>query len=84
VRYENRHHVSTPSLKPSDPHAEQLAVKLGQEVIKVADCIGDGVERAVKALQPGQILVLENVQFYKVGCCVNWRAKKTLREFSSF
>lgn len=31
-----------------------------------ADCIGDGVERDMNALQPGQVLVLENVRFYKV------------------
>jgi hypothetical protein len=81
VRCENLHHVNTPSLKPSDPRAEQLALKLGREVIKVDDCIGDGVERAVKALQPGQILVLENVQFYKVRWRVNWSATKTIQDF---
>ncbi|MBO4403275.1 MAG: phosphoglycerate kinase [Bacteroidales bacterium] len=34
-------------------------------VLFAGDCIGAEVESKVKALQPGQILLLENVRFYK-------------------
>ena len=34
-------------------------------VLFAGDCIGAEVESMVKALQPGQILLLENVRFYK-------------------
>ena len=34
-------------------------------VVFAGDCIGAEVESKVKALQPGQILLLENVRFYK-------------------
>ena len=35
------------------------------QVIMAADCIGPGVEAQKQALQAGQVLVLENVRFYK-------------------
>ena len=38
---------------------------LGQTVFFAADCIGSVAENAVKSLQPGQILLLENLRFYK-------------------
>lgn len=38
---------------------------LGVEVIIASDCIGDDVEAAAENLQPGQILLLENLRFYK-------------------
>ena len=38
---------------------------LGVEVITVADCIGEDVEAAAASLEPGQILLLENLRFYK-------------------
>ena len=38
---------------------------LGVEVITVADCIGEDVEVAAASLEPGQILLLENLRFYK-------------------
>lgn len=37
---------------------------LGVEVIFVTDCIGDEVEKAAQDIQPGQILLLENLRFY--------------------
>ncbi|SDB61803.1 phosphoglycerate kinase [Flavobacteriaceae bacterium MAR_2010_188] len=37
---------------------------LGVEVKFVNDCIGPDVEAAVKALKPGQIILLENLRFY--------------------
>jgi phosphoglycerate kinase len=38
---------------------------LGQEVVKTDDCIGDDVAAKVAALENGQVLLLENVRFYK-------------------
>jgi phosphoglycerate kinase len=46
------------------PVAERLAELLGQPVHYVRDCLGPEVERAVQELQPGEVLLLENVRFY--------------------
>ncbi len=50
------------SLKPV---AERLAELLGRPVKFAPDCIGPEVEAMAQALQPGEVLVLENVRFYK-------------------
>ncbi len=50
------------SLKPV---AECLQKLIGKPVHFVDDCIGDTVRTAVKALKPGELLVLENVRFHK-------------------
>ncbi len=47
------------------PVAKRLSELLGQEVVKTDDCIGDDVATKVGALQNGQVLLLENVRFYK-------------------
>jgi len=47
-----------------DPVGRRLSELLGQEVIKVDDCVGPEVERATKSLQPGQVLLLENLRFH--------------------
>jgi phosphoglycerate kinase len=47
------------------PVAKRLSELLGQEVIKTDDSIGDEVAAKVGALQNGQVLLLENVRFYK-------------------
>ncbi|MBD2391764.1 phosphoglycerate kinase [Aphanizomenon flos-aquae NRERC-008] len=47
------------------PVAKRLSTLLGQEVIKTDDCIGDDVAAKVAALDNGQVLLLENVRFYK-------------------
>jgi phosphoglycerate kinase len=47
------------------PVAKRLSQLLGQEVVKTDDCIGDDVATKVGALQNGQVLLLENVRFYK-------------------
>ncbi|MEA2553109.1 MAG: phosphoglycerate kinase [Fimbriimonadaceae bacterium] len=49
------------SLKPV---AQRLTELLGQEVPLLPDCIGPEVEPACKALQPGQVVLLENVRFH--------------------
>jgi len=47
------------------PVAARLTELLGQEVKLLPDCIGPEVEAACAALQPGQVVLLENVRFYK-------------------
>ena len=37
---------------------------LGQKVLFASDCIGEIAENAAKNLQPGEILLLENLRFY--------------------
>lgn len=50
------------SLKPV---ADVLADLLGIPVKMAPDCIGPQVEAMAKALQPGEVLMLENVRFHK-------------------
>ena len=47
-----------------DPVGRRLSELLGQEVVKVDDCVGPEVGRATKSLQPGQVLLLENLRFH--------------------
>ncbi len=49
------------SLKPV---AEHLAKLLGKPVAFAEDCIGPTAEKAAEALQPGEVLVLENTRFH--------------------
>src|SRR5512141_1068507 len=46
------------------PVAERLAQLLGRPVAVVDDCIGEKVEKTVGAMQPGDVLLLENVRYY--------------------
>ncbi len=50
-----------------EPVAARLSELLGKEdtVILADDCIGDGVRKLAGDLQPGQILMLENLRFHK-------------------
>lgn len=48
-----------------DPVAQRLSDLLGKPVKKVDDCIGDEVTQAAMALKDGEVLLLENVRFYK-------------------
>jgi len=62
-------HLGRPKGKASDelrldPIARRLAELLGQEVIKLDDCVGAEAEKAAQALKPGQILLLENLRFH--------------------
>ena len=38
---------------------------IGVEVLFVSDCVGEAAEQAVNDLKPGQVLLLENLRFYK-------------------
>jgi len=46
------------------PIAIALSQKLGKRVKYANDCIGEEVQNAVKALEDGEILLLENVRFF--------------------
>lgn len=50
-----------------EPVASRLSELLSneQEVILADDCVGDGVKKLVRDLQPGQVLMLENLRFHK-------------------
>ena len=45
------------------PVAERLSQLLGQEVIFASDIIGEDAQAKAAALQPGQIMLLENLRF---------------------
>ena len=47
-----------------DPVANRLSELLHREVIKVDDCVGSVVEDAVGALEPGELMLLENTRFH--------------------
>jgi phosphoglycerate kinase len=47
-----------------DPVAGQLSALLGRTVKKLDDCVGPGVEAAAKAMQPGDVILLENTRFH--------------------
>ncbi len=46
------------------PVAERLAELLGKPVATTADCLGHEVQAAAEKLEPGQVLLLENLRFH--------------------
>ncbi|MGE0057796.1 MAG: phosphoglycerate kinase [Dehalococcoidia bacterium] len=46
------------------PVAEQLSEVLGEQIYTTDDCVGPQVEAAVAALQPREVLLLENLRFH--------------------
>ena len=62
-------HLGRPKGKPVpelrlDPVAARLSELLSRPVKKLDDCIGPEVEAAVQAMQPGEVILLENTRFY--------------------
>ena len=62
-------HLGRPKGKPSPayslgPVAKHLSQLLAAPVRMAEDCIGAEVQAAVKALQPGEVLLLENLRFH--------------------
>ncbi len=62
-------HLGRPDGKPvpdlkMDMLAKTLSTMMGQEVRKLDDCIGPSVRKAIEAMKPGEILLLENVRFH--------------------
>ncbi|MBW4539333.1 MAG: phosphoglycerate kinase [Myxacorys chilensis ATA2-1-KO14] len=63
-------HFGRPKNGPEDkyrltPVGNRLSEVLGKPVTKCNDCIGDEVNATVNAMQPGDVVLLENVRFYK-------------------
>lgn len=62
-------HLGRPKGKPVPemslaPVAPVLSKLLGKPVAFAADCVGEIAERAVAAMKPGDVLLLENVRYY--------------------
>lgn len=49
----------------TEPLALELSKLMGQRVRHTGDCIGSDVENTVNELQEGDVLLLENIRFYK-------------------
>ena len=47
-----------------DPIAQRLSELLARPITKLGDCVGSDVEAAAKALEPGEIILLENLRFH--------------------
>jgi phosphoglycerate kinase len=47
------------------PVAKRLSELLGKEVVFAHDCVGTDAKGKAAALQPGDVLLLENLRFYK-------------------
>ena len=46
------------------PVAKRLSELLGAPVVKTDDCVGGDVERVVAAMEPGDVILLENLRFH--------------------
>ncbi|HHY93518.1 MAG TPA: phosphoglycerate kinase [Firmicutes bacterium] len=62
-------HLGRPKGKPDPsfslaPVRERLSQLLGRPVGFAGDCVGPVAEKAARALQPGQVLLLENLRFH--------------------
>ncbi len=63
-------HLGRPKGKPDPklslaPCARRLGELLGSEVKQLPDCVGPEVEEACKGLQPGDVVLLENLRFHE-------------------
>jgi len=63
-------HLGRPKNGPEDKYSlkhivQHLSEVLGVDVQFANDCIGEEAVEKAKALQPGQVLLLENLRFYK-------------------
>mgnify|MGYP003575454209 CR=1 FL=1 len=47
------------------PVADYLTQKLGKEVLFAEDCIGEDAQNKAANLKPGEVLLLENLRYYK-------------------
>lgn len=48
-----------------DPVAKRLEELLGKPVKKLNDCVGEEVEKEINAMKDGDVVLLENIRFYK-------------------
>ena len=58
------------------PVAKRLSELLGKDVIMAPDCIGDEVEAKAAAMQPGDVMLLENLRFHKAETIKDKAAKE--------
>ena len=63
-------HLGRPKEGPEDKYSLRhllpyLSRELGRDVQFAADCAGDEARQKAQSLQPGQVLLLENLRFYK-------------------
>jgi phosphoglycerate kinase len=78
IRYAREHgakvilasHLGRPDGKPDpqyslQPVAKHLAALLHTEICMAEDCIGERAQQQIAAMQPGDILLLENLRFHK-------------------
>lgn len=47
------------------PVADRLKELLDKEIKKLSDCVGSEVKEAIKGIEPGDIMLLENLRFHK-------------------
>ena len=62
-------HLGRPKGKPDPkyslrPVAERLEARLGRPVALLADCVGPEIEERARALQPGEVALLENLRYH--------------------
>ena len=62
-------HLGRPKGKPDPryslrPVAERLEARLGRPVALLADCVGPEVEERARALQAGEVVLLENLRYH--------------------
>ncbi|MDI6785661.1 MAG: phosphoglycerate kinase [bacterium] len=48
-----------------NPIAKRLSELLGKEVKKLDDCLGEEVKSEISKMQEGEVILLENIRFYK-------------------
>ncbi|MHC5174181.1 MAG: phosphoglycerate kinase, partial [Planctomycetota bacterium] len=58
------------------PVAKRLSELLGKDIIMAPDCIGDEVEAQAAAMQPGDVMLLENLRFHKAETIKDKAAKE--------
>lgn len=58
------------------PVAKRLSELLGKDVIMAGDCIGEDVEAKAAAMQPGDVMLLENLRFHKAETIKDKAAKE--------
>jgi 3-phosphoglycerate kinase len=63
-------HLGRPKGEPDPkfslaPVAKRLSELLGKDVMMAPDCIGEEVEAKAAAMQPGDVMLLENLRFHK-------------------
>ena len=74
-------HLGRPKGEPDPklslaPVAKRLGELLGKDVIMAPDCIGDEVEAKAAAMQPGDVMLLENLRFHKAETIKDKAAKE--------